>query len=114
MKTQYRVTGFACDAALDLSVQEFVDTGSKLIVLTSGAYEPCGPAIAAKYPNVYFLCMGCRRPPTATANYGAVFSRIYEGRYVAGVLAGLVTKTKKIGFIGSINFGGVRTSRVSI
>ncbi len=33
MKTQYRVTGFACDALLNASVKEFVDTGFDLIVI---------------------------------------------------------------------------------
>lgn len=107
MKTQYKVAGFACDSVLNTSVQEFVDAGAKLIILTSGAYEACGPSIARRYPNNYFMCMGCSRPADAPSNYGTVFSRIYEARFVQGVIAGLMTKTKKIGFLGSLNFGGV-------
>lgn len=100
------MVGFSCGALFDEAVAEFVAAKANIVILTSGAYQPCGPSTAAKYPNVKFVCMGCNRPSDAPTNYGAVNSRMHESRYVQGVMAGLVTKTKKIGFIGSNNYGG--------
>ena len=54
--------------------------------------------VAKEFPNVKFEHMtGYKR----TKNVATGNIRFYEGRYVQGVVAGLMTKTNKIGYIGA-------------
>ena len=54
--------------------------------------------VAARYPNVKFEhATGFKQAPNV-ATYNA---RFYEGRHVIGLIAGKMTKTNTIGYIGS-------------
>jgi len=54
--------------------------------------------VATRYPNVKFEhATGFKQAPNV-ANYNA---RFYEGRHVIGLIAGKMTKTNTIGYIGS-------------
>ena len=54
--------------------------------------------VAKEFPNIKFEHItGYKRSKNvATGNI-----RFYEGRYIQGVVAGLMTKTNKIGYIGA-------------
>lgn len=54
--------------------------------------------VAAEYPDITFLhATGYKR----SDNLGTYLSKTYEGRYVTGTAAGLVTETNTIGYIAS-------------
>ena len=54
--------------------------------------------VAKEYPNVHFdHITGYKR----SANVATGNIRFYEGRYVQGVVAGLTTKSNKIGYLGA-------------
>jgi basic membrane protein A len=74
-------------------------SGCKLIFTTSFGYMDATNAVAAKFPDVKFEhATGYKRDHPNVATYNA---RFYEGRAVMGTIAGRMTKSNKIGYIGS-------------
>ena len=72
--------------------------GAGLIFTTSFGYMDPTLNVAAKFPNVKFEhATGYKRAD----NVSTYSARFYEGRAVQGHIAGKMTKTNKIGYIGS-------------
>jgi len=72
--------------------------GNKLIFATSFGYMEAAVNVAAKFPDVKFEHATGYKRADNLATYDA---RFYEGRAVQGTIAGRMTKTNKIGYIGS-------------
>lgn len=73
--------------------------GCDIIFTTSFGYMDATNAVAAKFPDVKFEhATGFKRDTPNVATYNA---RFYEGRAVMGTIAGRMTKSNKIGYIGS-------------
>lgn len=73
--------------------------GADIIFTTSFGYGEATNAVAAKFPDVKFEhATGFMREYPNVSTYDA---RFYEGRAVTGTLAGYLTETNKIGYIGS-------------
>jgi basic membrane protein A len=77
--------------------------GAKLIFPTSfGYFDPHILKMAEKYPDVtFFHCGGLYNEAKHPKNVGSYFGYIDEAEYVAGITAGLTSKTKKLGFIAA-------------
>lgn len=77
--------------------------GAKLIFPTSfGYFDPHILKLAEKYPAVTFLhCGGLYQEGKHPKNVGSYFGYIDEAQYVAGIVAGLTTKTGKLGFVAA-------------
>jgi simple sugar transport system substrate-binding protein len=77
--------------------------GAKLLFPTSfGYFDPHILVEAKKFPDVQFLhCGGLYDPAKHPANAGSYFGYIDEAQYVSGIVAGLTTKTNKLGFIAA-------------
>jgi basic membrane protein A len=77
--------------------------GAKLIFPTSfGYFDPHILTLAQKYPDVTFLhCGGLYQEGKHPKNVGSYFGYIDEAEYVAGAVAGLTTKSNKLGFIAA-------------
>jgi basic membrane lipoprotein Med (substrate-binding protein (PBP1-ABC) superfamily) len=74
----------------------FATSGHKLIYGTSFSHSAPIARVAPQFPGVAFDdCAGIRTLP----NLGTFEGRYYEGSYVAGVAAGKMTKTGKLGFM---------------
>ena len=86
------------------SIDLYVNRGYNIIIGTSWGYGDAFLEAAKKYPNVAFLnCAG----ETNAANLESFYARSYQGWYLAGIVAGHMTKTKKIGSIGGYPLGVV-------
>ena len=73
------------EAAVDM-----VDKGCNIIFADSFGHEPYMIQAAQEYPNVQFChSTGTRAHTEGLANYHNAFASIYEGRYLAGIAAGL-------------------------
>lgn len=73
--------------------------GCNIIFTTSFGYMDATNAVAAKFPNVMLEhATGFKREHPNVSTYNA---RFYEGRAVQGTIAGRMTKSNKIGYIGS-------------
>ena len=79
-------------------IRELAKQGNEIIFTTSFGYMEPTLKVAKEFPNVKFEHItGYKRSKNvATGNI-----RFYEGRYVQGVVAGLMTKTNKVGYIAS-------------
>jgi len=79
-------------------IRELVEQGNEVIFTTSFGYMDPTLKVSKEFPNVKFHHItGYKRSENmATGNI-----RFYEGRYVQGVVAGLMTKTNKIGYLGA-------------
>jgi basic membrane protein A len=77
--------------------------GAKVLFPTSfGYFDPHIVTLAQKYPDVSFLhCGGLYTEGKHPKNVGSFFGYIDEAEYVAGIVAGATTKTKKLGFIAA-------------
>ena len=79
---------------------ELVSQGCRIIFLTSYGYAEYADELAAKYPDVRFCVNGSEYSSRDVTFY---FARMYQGRYLAGVIAGLTTKTNVIGYVAAMS-----------
>ena len=74
-------------------------SGCNIIFTTSFGYMDATNAVAAKFPDIKFEhATGYKRDSANVSTYNA---RFYEGRAIQGHIAGKMTKSNKIGYIGS-------------
>jgi len=79
-------------------IRDLAAQGHKLIFTTSFGFMNPTLKVAEEFPDVKFEhATGYKR----AANVGTYNARFYEGRYAAGVLAGKVTKTNTLGYVGA-------------
>lgn len=72
--------------------------GNQIIFATSFGFMDAVQNVAKKFPKVKFEhATGYKR----AENVGTYDARFYEGRAIQGLLAGRMTKTNKIGYIGA-------------
>src|SRR6187402_438367 len=80
-------------------IRDMVDQGNTLIFGTTFGYMEPMLKVAGDNPNVRFEhATGYK----TSANLRTYDSRTYEGAYLAGVVAGSMTKSKTLGVVGSI------------
>ncbi len=75
---------------------QLAEKGHDLIFATSFGYMDPVIKVAPLYPQVTFMhCSGYKR----AANVGTYFGRMYQPKYLAGVIAGEQTSSGKVGFV---------------
>ncbi len=80
------------------AIRDLVDAGCNVIYTTSFGFMDSTLNVAKDFPNVKFgHCSGFK----TAENVSTYFGRMYEARYLAGVVAGLKTKTNKIGYVAA-------------
>ena len=77
--------------------------GAKILFPTSfGYFDPHILKLAKEYPDVTFLhCGGMWDGSKHPTNVGSYFGYIDECQYISGVVAGYMSKSKKIGFVAA-------------
>lgn len=84
------------DAARVLT--QLAEQGNKVIFATSFGYMDPTIEVAKKYPDVVFMhCSGYK----TDKNVGTYFGRIYQARYLTGLVAGKMSKSNKIGYVAA-------------
>jgi len=79
-------------------IRDLAQQGNKLIFTTSFGYMNPTLKVARQFPDVKFVHLtGYKTAP----NVSTVDARFYEARYLAGVLAGKMTKTNVAGYVGA-------------
>jgi basic membrane protein A len=95
------------------NLQLLVDQGSELVIAVGFMMEPAVRAVAARNPKAKFLLLDsplldAAGKPTTAPNVRAVVFKENEGSFLAGALAGELTKTAKLGFVGGIQVPLIR------
>jgi len=79
-------------------IRDLAQSGHKLIFTTSFGYMNPTLKVATQFPNVYFEHATGYKDGKNMGRYNA---RFYEGRYLAGIVAGRMTKTNVAGYVGA-------------
>lgn len=80
------------------AMQTLIDNGCTVIFSCSYGYMGYTAQMAEMYPHVYFFhCSGNE----TRENMSVYFGRMYQARYLTGIVAGLRTETNKIGYIAA-------------
>lgn len=79
-------------------MEDMINQGCGLIIAGSYNYGPFLRKLADKHPEVKFIHSG---GDIATKNISTCFGRMYQMRYLSGIVAGLQTKTNKIGYVAA-------------
>lgn len=91
------------NAEVERVMEKMIAKGNKLIFATSYGYLEPGLRVAARHPNV--IIMHCGRPnPNVKKNfgsYGTDFTNHYGPMYMAGIVAGRMTKKHNIGYVAA-------------
>jgi len=97
IKTMY-VENVPENADCEKVIRDLIDQGCNVIYTTSFGFMDWTIKVAAEFPNVKFgHCSGYKRAD----NVSTYFGRMYEARYLAGIVAGLKTKANKIGYVAA-------------
>ncbi len=80
------------------AIEELVAGGSNLIFGASYGYMDPMMEAAKRHPDVVFMhASGFKTEPNA----GTYFGRIYQARYLSGIIAGKMTQSNVIGFVAA-------------
>lgn len=88
-------------AAIEKAIEECVEEDCNIIFTTSWGYMETTAAMAEKYPDIYFS-HGTGYMSNGK-NFNNYFGRIYQARYISGIVAGMNTKTNKIGYVAAMD-----------
>ena len=87
------------EAEVYAAVGNLVDQGANVVFLTSYGYGQFANDIAHKYPDVAVFSIS----GVGTArNFTTYFVRLYQMRYLAGVIAGATSRTGVLGYVATI------------
>ena len=88
-------------------MEEAIGSGAQLLISTTPPLiDPCR-RIAVRHPNVKILNCSAAMPYTGVRTY---YSRIYEGKFITGAIAGAMSKSGWIGYVASSPIFGVPAS----
>lgn len=85
--------------ATEASIRECIDEGCNVIFSTSWGYMETTAAMAEEYPDIYFS-HGTGYKSNGK-NFNNYFGRIYQARYLSGIVAGMNTKSNLIGYVAA-------------
>ncbi|TVL90182.1 BMP family protein [Streptomyces sp. SAJ15] len=88
------------DADRYQKLADLADAGYNPVIGVGYAYTPALAKAAKKYPNTDFAIVDS---VVEAKNVASIVFTEHESSYLAGVAAGLKTKTDKVGFIGGTN-----------
>ena len=91
-------------SAVAETMRSMIDTDGVVALFPTsfGYFDPHILKIAKEYPDVqFFHAGGLYQEGKTPKNIGSYFGYIDEAQYVAGVVAGLTSKSGKLGFVGA-------------
>jgi basic membrane protein A len=94
--------GNVYDADSDLAesaMRDCIAGGANIIIATSWGYMDACEKLAREFPRVVFAhATGYKQNDTNFTNY---FGRVYQARYLSGIVAGLKTRAGRIGYVAA-------------
>ena len=83
------------------------EEGADIIFTTTPQMIAPSLKVSVKYPKVKVLNCSVHMPYSTVRTY---YSRIYEGKFITGAIAGAMAKNDRIGYVGSYPIHGVPAS----
>ncbi|MCR5536120.1 MAG: BMP family ABC transporter substrate-binding protein [Succinivibrio sp.] len=94
LKDNVRVNSGICPKA----VQDLVEEGAQMIFLASSSYAT---EIKDMLPGLRHIAFATNAETIRARNITSYVFRMYQGRYLAGVLAGMQTKSNVVGYVAA-------------
>ncbi len=89
------------DQAIEEALMSCIEEGCNVIFSTSWGYMDKTAELVEEYPDIYFAhATGYKSNGRNFTNY---FGRIYQARYISGIVAGLNTSADKIGYVAAMD-----------
>lgn len=83
-----------------------IDQGASIVIGTSFGFMDALDELATEYPDVTFLHFsGYKMNDT---NFGNYFGAMEEPRYLSGIIAGMMTKTNKLGYVAAFPYTEIK------
>lgn len=95
----------ADDAAFEPALRTFAERGYPLVIAIGFSQIDAVKKVAPQFPNTHFALVD---GIVEGANVASLMFAEHEGSYLVGYLAGLTTKTNKVGFIGGMDIALIR------
>ncbi len=97
LDVEYREKVPKDETSIDV-MDELIDNGCRIIICDSYSYEEWELEVAKEHPEVYFLhASGTKQ----NKNMATFFGRMYQIRYLCGIIAGMQTDTDEIGYVAA-------------
>ena len=81
------------------AIHELVKQGASMIILSSYGYSEEVYEVVQQYPQIVFYGNSSEYHDSNLTSY---FARLYQARYLAGIVAGMKTKTNQIGYVAAM------------
>lgn len=98
IKTAYVANVAEDESSVTTAAEQLISQGCNVIYANSFGHGEYLYKVAEKNPGVYF---GHATGYQTANNFSNFMGRIYEARYLAGIVAGMQTKTNKIGYVAA-------------
>ena len=93
------------DAGLEPSLRTFARKGFDLVVGIGFVQANAIKKVAAEFPKTHFLLVDSH---AEASNIRSVMFDEHEGAYLVGVIAGLTSRSKVVGFVGGMDIPLIR------
>lgn len=99
VKTMFRESVKEDLAEVEKVCEDMINQGATVIIGTSFGFMDGMESSALKHPDVKYLHASGYKTATNMSNY---FGRMYQARYLSGIVAGMKTKTNSIGYVAAM------------
>ena len=82
------------------AIRELIDAGCTMLVLSSYGYAEEVHHIVSEFPEIVFYVNSSEYHVENMTSY---FVKMYQARYLAGIVAGMETKSNQIGYVAAMN-----------
>lgn len=87
------------NADCEKAIRDLIDQGCNVIYTGSFGFMDYTVKVAKDYPDIYFgHCSGYQ----TADNLSTYFGKIYQARYLSGIVAGMKTSVNKIGYVAAM------------
>ncbi len=87
------------NADCEKAIRDLIDQGCNVIYTASFGFMDYTVKVAKDFPDVYFgHCSGYQ----TAENLSTYFGKIYQARYLSGIVAGMRTEINKIGYVAAM------------
>lgn len=103
--TEYKFIQSSSDAEYISNLSLFGEDGYKLVIAAGFLFNEAMTEVSAQFPETNFVIIDSvvEQPNVASVTFAE-----HEGSFLVGVAAARATKTKKVGFIGGMDFPLIR------
>lgn len=81
------------------AIHELAADGVSMIILSSYSYPEEAKTVVEEYPDIAFYGISAENYADNMTSY---FGRMYQARYLSGIIAGLQTKSNQIGYVAAM------------